>query len=156
MSSELAAGKHTFRCTRKISPYRGDRPLAIRCRSAPSLARTRVSSRKRCTTNAVQIDRIPIGHQVDAVPPVRQEGDTTIFSVEEIIIVERRLILKEEVHIRRLHVAERHREAVILRKREAVITRIERTGHADLPHPALGQDVTPSPTTRRAQVGSGV
>src|SRR5215469_16597202 len=22
-----------------------------------------------------------------------------------------------------------------------------RTGHADLPHPALGQDVTPSPTT---------
>jgi hypothetical protein len=24
-----------------------------------------------------------------------------------------------------------------------------RTGHADLPHPALGQDVTPSPTTGR-------
>src|SRR5215468_3256871 len=31
-----------------------------------------------------------------------------------------------------------------------------RTGHADLPHPALGQDVTPSPTTGRAQAGSGV
>src|SRR5262245_10773660 len=31
-----------------------------------------------------------------------------------------------------------------------------RTGHADLPHPALGQDFTPSPTTRRAQAGSGV
>src|SRR5580693_10734009 len=31
-----------------------------------------------------------------------------------------------------------------------------RTGHADLPHPALGQNITPSPTTRRAQVGSGV
>src|ERR1700687_2445221 len=31
-----------------------------------------------------------------------------------------------------------------------------RTGHADLPHPALGQDVTPSPTTRRAQAGSDV
>jgi len=25
-----------------------------------------------------------------------------------------------------------------------------RTGHADFPHPALGQDITPSPTTRRA------
>ena len=74
----------------------------------------------------VQIDRIPIGRQVDGLPSVRQEGDTTILSVvEEIIIVERRLILKEEVHIRRLHVAERHREAVILRKQEAVITRIE-------------------------------
>ena len=74
----------------------------------------------------VQIDRIPIGRQVDAVPPVRQEGDTTILSVvEETIVVERRLILKEEIHIRRLHVSERHQEAVILRKQEAVITRIE-------------------------------
>ena len=74
----------------------------------------------------VQIDRIPIGRQVDAVPPVRQEGDTTILSVvEETIVVERRLILKEEVHIRRLHVSERHQEAVILRKQEAVITRID-------------------------------
>jgi hypothetical protein len=29
-----------------------------------------------------------------------------------------------------------------------------RTGHADLPHPALGQDLTPSPTTGRCQVRS--
>src|SRR6202011_2971479 len=31
-----------------------------------------------------------------------------------------------------------------------------RTGHADFPHPALGQDFTPSPTARRAQAGTGV
>jgi hypothetical protein len=31
-----------------------------------------------------------------------------------------------------------------------------RTGRADCPHPALGQDLTPSSTTRRAQAGSGV
>src|SRR5689334_12686920 len=31
-----------------------------------------------------------------------------------------------------------------------------RTGHADLPHPALGQDLTPSPTTGRGQAVSGV
>src|ERR1700750_2595623 len=31
-----------------------------------------------------------------------------------------------------------------------------RTGQADLPHPALGQDFTPSPPTRRAQAGIGV
>ena len=30
-----------------------------------------------------------------------------------------------------------------------------RTGHADFPHPALGQDLTPSSTARRAQAGSG-
>src|SRR3984893_1450059 len=31
-----------------------------------------------------------------------------------------------------------------------------RTGHADLPHPALGANLTPSPTTRRAHAGSDV
>src|SRR4051812_41392040 len=31
-----------------------------------------------------------------------------------------------------------------------------RTGQAELPHPALGQDLTPSPTTGRDQAGSGV
>ena len=31
-----------------------------------------------------------------------------------------------------------------------------RTGQADLPHPALGQNFTPSPTARRVQAGRGV
>jgi hypothetical protein len=31
-----------------------------------------------------------------------------------------------------------------------------RTGQADFPHPALGQDLTPSPTARRARAPSGV
>jgi hypothetical protein len=35
-------------------------------------------------------------------------------------------------------------------------TNSNRTGHADFPHPALGQDFTPSPTARRAQAGTGV
>jgi hypothetical protein len=30
-----------------------------------------------------------------------------------------------------------------------------RTGHADRPHPALGQDITPSPTTGHAHASSG-
>ena len=77
----------------------------------------------------VEIERVPIGRPVDAIPPVRQEGDTTIMSVvEETIVVERRLILKEEVRIRRLRVSERHQETVVLRKQEAVITRVEPLG----------------------------
>jgi hypothetical protein len=31
-----------------------------------------------------------------------------------------------------------------------------RTGQADFPHPAIGQNFTPSPTARRAQAGSSV
>ena len=52
--------------------------------------------------------------------------------VEETIVIERRLILKEEIHIRRLQVSERHQEAVILRKQEAVIARIAPVDHSEL------------------------
>jgi uncharacterized protein (TIGR02271 family) len=77
----------------------------------------------------VEIERVPIGRPVDAMPPVRQEGDTTIMSVvEETIVVERHLFLKEEVRIRRLRVSERHQETVVLRKQEAVIARVEPLG----------------------------
>ena len=45
------------------------------------------------------IDRVPVGRFVDAAPPVRHEADVTILPVtEEIVVTERRLILKEEIH----------------------------------------------------------
>jgi uncharacterized protein (TIGR02271 family) len=72
----------------------------------------------------VEVERIPIGRTVTAVPPVREEGDTTILPVvEEVIVVEHRLILKEEVHIRRVQVAERHTETVTTREQTAEICR---------------------------------
>jgi stress response protein YsnF len=74
----------------------------------------------------VEIDRIAINGPVTAVPPVRQEGDTTVISVvEEVVVVERRLILKEEIHIRRVRTTEQHRETVALREQHAVIERAE-------------------------------
>jgi stress response protein YsnF len=78
------------------------------------------------THERVEIERVPIGRVVDQVPPVREEGNTTIMSViEEIIVIERRLILKEEVRLRRVRVTENHRETVMVREQDAVITRIE-------------------------------
>jgi stress response protein YsnF len=78
------------------------------------------------TNVRVEIERIPIGRTIDVVPPITQEGDTTIIPVvEEIVVVERRFVLKEEVHIRRVATKERHQETVVLRKQEAVITRKE-------------------------------
>src|SRR5215467_11668288 len=50
----------------------------------------------------VEIERIAVGKEVDKAPAVRQEGDTLIIPVlEEIVVVERRLLLKEEVRVRR-------------------------------------------------------
>jgi uncharacterized protein (TIGR02271 family) len=77
------------------------------------------------TQERVEVERVAINRPVDAIPPPREEGDTTIMPVvEEVLVVERRLILKEELHIRRIRTTEQHRERVVLRRQEAVITRI--------------------------------
>jgi len=72
----------------------------------------------------IEIETVPVGLQIDVVPEVRQEGDTTIVPVvEEVLVVERRLMLKEEIRIRRVRTTERHQGKVMLRHQEAVITR---------------------------------
>jgi uncharacterized protein (TIGR02271 family) len=73
----------------------------------------------------VEIDRTQIGRQIDAMPAVREEGDTIVIPlVEEVLVVERRLFLKEEVRIRRVRTTERHQESVTLRHQEAVVARL--------------------------------
>lgn len=73
----------------------------------------------------VEVERIPMEKQLDAMPSVREEGDVTIVPVvEEVIKVERRLVLREEVHIRRIQQTERYQEEVTLRKQEALISRL--------------------------------
>jgi stress response protein YsnF len=68
---------------------------------------------------------VPIGREIEAMPTSRQEGDTTIVPVvEEVIVTRRKLVLKEEVHLRLVRSTEQHRESVILRRQEAVIERL--------------------------------
>jgi uncharacterized protein (TIGR02271 family) len=72
----------------------------------------------------VEIETVPVGREIDAAPAVRQEGDTTIIPVvEEVLVVERRLILKEEVRVRRVTTATPHRECVRLRSQVVDIER---------------------------------
>jgi stress response protein YsnF len=74
----------------------------------------------------VDIETVPVGRRIDAVPEVRCEGDTTIVPVvEEVLVIERQLMLKEEVRIKRVRTTERHQEKVILRHQEAVVSRRE-------------------------------
>ena len=78
------------------------------------------------TGDQVVVERITICRVVDAVPPVRQEGDVTIFPVvEEELVVQRRLILKEEVHLRQVRTTERHTETVALREQKIIVTRTQ-------------------------------
>ena len=73
----------------------------------------------------VEVERTAIGKEVDKAPPVREEGDTLIIPIlEEIVVVERRLLLKEEVRVRRTREKQPYQERVVVRKQEAVITRL--------------------------------
>lgn len=50
----------------------------------------------------VQVERVPINRIIDGPAQTRQEGDTTIVPVvEEVITVQKRLLLREEVRITR-------------------------------------------------------
>jgi uncharacterized protein (TIGR02271 family) len=73
----------------------------------------------------VEVEKVAVGKPINAIPPVREEGDTIFIPiVEEVLAVERRLVLKEEVRIRRVRSTERHQERVTLRKQEAMISRL--------------------------------
>jgi uncharacterized protein (TIGR02271 family) len=73
----------------------------------------------------VEVERVAIDKPIDGMPSVREEGDSIIVPVvEEVLRIERLLILKEEVRIRRVKGTERYQERVTLRKQEAVVNRL--------------------------------
>lgn len=73
----------------------------------------------------VEVERVPIGRVVDAVPPIREEGDVTIVPVvEEEVVVMKRLILREEVRMRRFRHTSVHRETVMVRRQDVSVSRI--------------------------------
>lgn len=80
------------------------------------------------------IDRKPMGTRIDAVPPVRRDGDTIVVPVvEEVLVVEKRLVLKEELHIR----------IDVTKQKETQTVRLRRE-HVDIEHDATG--AAPEPT----------
>lgn len=70
------------------------------------------------------VERVAIGRPVDAPAEVRQDGDVTIVPVHaEEIVVTRRLVLKEELHIRRRVHESVESRPVVLRSQEVDVVR---------------------------------
>lgn len=70
------------------------------------------------------VQRIPLNQVVDEAPAVRYEGDTMIVPVlREELVVQKRLILVEEVHIRKRSVHTTRTENVPLRKETIIVDR---------------------------------
>ncbi len=73
----------------------------------------------------VEVTRVPVGREIDKSPEVRTENGVTIVPVvEEVLVVEKRLVLKEELHIRRTVRTEDVEIPVELRKERVEVERI--------------------------------
>lgn len=76
----------------------------------------------------VSVERVSVGRVVSEAPAIRQEGDTVIIPIlEEILVVEKRLVLKEELHIRTDTTERLERRTVTLRTEQADISELPGT-----------------------------
>ena len=73
----------------------------------------------------IEVERVPIGRAVETAPAVREEDGTTVIPIlEEIVVVEKRLILKEELRVRRVPSTRQEEQPVTLRRERAEIERL--------------------------------
>jgi len=73
----------------------------------------------------VAITHVPMQRVVDGPVPVREENGTTIISiVEEVLVVEKRLMLREEIHIRKQRIETHQPQRITLRSEEVQVERV--------------------------------
>jgi uncharacterized protein (TIGR02271 family) len=85
------------------------------------------------TRQEVRVERIPVNQVIDSPPPTRQEGATTVIPVvEEVLVVEKRLLLKEEVRITKRTFEAHEPQTVVLRSEEPRVERLESDQRSDV------------------------
>ena len=98
------------------------------------IVKTTVDTEKRIlkemlSLETVEVERIPVNRVVDTVPQIRTDGDVTIVPVfEERLVVEKQLVLVEEVRIRRTASVENVEVPITLRKARAAVERLDGSG----------------------------
>ena len=89
--------------------------------------------RESLRSDSVGVTRVPVNRTLaedEAAPQARTEDGVTIIPVlEEILVVEKRLVLREEVHIRKTTADEDVEVPVMLRSQHAVVERVTPEGH---------------------------
>ena len=72
----------------------------------------------------VDVERIAIDREIHETPEVYDDGETLVIPVvEERLVVEKRLFLREEIHIRRRRSESRHQENITLRSQDVIVER---------------------------------
>jgi len=86
---------------------------------------------ERLLRDEVEVSHVPVDRIVplDAAPATRYEGETLVVPIlEEVLVVERRVRIKEEVRITRTRREERHAETVMLKSEQVSVERFEEAG----------------------------
>jgi uncharacterized protein (TIGR02271 family) len=92
------------------------------------------------TREEVDVERIAVDREVEGPVAVRYEGDTMIVPVlEEVLVVQKRLVLKEEIRITRRRTELHAPQRVVLRREHAQVGRIEEPGSRVAPADARPQ-----------------
>lgn len=83
-------------------------------------------------TQALQVERVAIDAWIEGAPPVqRQEGNTLVIPVlEEVLVVQKRVRLKEEIRITASAHEHRATEQVMLREEHVTVERFDEAGAA--------------------------
>jgi stress response protein YsnF len=88
--------------------------------------------RQELTGEHLEVERVPIDLLLEPgsdLPVIRTEGNVTIFPVlEEVVVLEKRLRLKEEVRITKRMTTEITETPITVRKQRAVIERLSSEG----------------------------
>jgi uncharacterized protein (TIGR02271 family) len=73
----------------------------------------------------VEVERVPVNRMAEGPVTSRYEGDTLIVPlVEEVVVVEKRLKITEELHIRKRRTESRSETPVTLRREEVSVDRV--------------------------------
>ncbi len=83
-----------------------------------------------------EVERVAVNRPVDGPIPIRQEGDTTIIPLlEEVVVVEKRWILREELHVR-VRRSEHHEPQVVsLRSEQVTVENLPTSSRERSPSP---------------------
>ena len=91
---------------------------------------------ERLARDEVEVRHVPVDRIVapEDAPVTRYEGDTLVVPVlEEVLVVERRLRIKEELHITRIRHEERYHDTIVLKNEQVEIERYDDAGTSPTP-----------------------
>ncbi|GGY02498.1 DUF2382 domain-containing protein [Massilia dura] len=90
--------------------------------------------RERLWHEEVDVQRVAVDRVVAEAPPSRYEGDVLVVPVlEEILVIEKRYRIKEELRITRVRKEQEYRETVPLRVEDVQIEAFDDNARNDIP-----------------------